>query len=131
MLDVKGFTLVELIVVVAVIAILAGIAVPLYTDTVDRAQYSELVANIRVYEAATQAAITKNGFPTEIIVWGDGVEEADEWNEDVWIANGIDNGIIITIDQTGKFRISFEEESQNYERYARLIEKYGELEEVA
>lgn len=127
----KGFTMIELIVVVAVIAILVSIAVPMYSELVSRTQYSELISNIRVYEACAQAAITSNGFPTETIVWGDGIDEAEEWNEDIWVVEGIDNGILVTIDVSGKFSISFEESSDEYADYARLIEKYGELEEVA
>lgn len=129
--DSKGFTMVELIVAVAVIAVLVSIAVPMYTEMVSRTQYSELIANIRVYEASAQAAITSNGFPTETIVWGDGLDEADEWDESMWVVEGIDNGILVTIGVDGKFSISFEEDSDEYEDYARLIEKYGELEEVA
>lgn len=130
MLDSKGFTLVELIVAIAIIAILIGIAVPLYTDTASRAEYSELIANIRVYEASAQTVITRNGFPTETIVWGDSEQETGEWSEDKWVVQGIDAGILVTIDVNGEFSISFEEDSEVYERYIYLIDKYGELEEV-
>lgn len=42
----KGFTVIELMIVVAIVAILAGIAVPAYSDYVTRSKISEAVANL-------------------------------------------------------------------------------------
>ena len=42
----KGFTLVELMIVVAIVAILASFAVPAYTDYVKRSKISEAIAGL-------------------------------------------------------------------------------------
>lgn len=48
----KGFTLVELVVVIAILGILAAIAVPKLTTTRDKAKWSAHAANIRTIESA-------------------------------------------------------------------------------
>lgn len=47
----RGFTLIELMIVVAIVAVLAAIAMPSYTDYITRAKFSEAtgqLANLRV-----------------------------------------------------------------------------------
>ncbi|MBR6094996.1 MAG: BspA family leucine-rich repeat surface protein [Lachnospiraceae bacterium] len=53
----KGFTLVELIVVLVIIAILAGIAVPVVIGFVDRAREKEFIGNAEISLSATQAVL--------------------------------------------------------------------------
>ena len=56
----KGFTLVELMVVVAIIIILAAILVPRYLDVTDQAKASKCVANQRTLEGSASVYMADN-----------------------------------------------------------------------
>jgi type IV pilus assembly protein PilA len=48
----KGFTLIELMVVVAIIGVLAAIAIPLYQDYITRSRWSDNLTGVASYKTA-------------------------------------------------------------------------------
>ena len=57
----KGFTLIEMMIVVAIIAILAGVAIPQYTKYVRKAEAVEAVSFLKQMVSAESAYLTSHG----------------------------------------------------------------------
>ena len=59
----KGFTLAELLIVVAIIAVLVGIAIPVFTSQLNKSQQATDMANIRSEYARVVTAAMTDGNP--------------------------------------------------------------------
>lgn len=57
----KGFTLVELVVVIAILGILAGIAIPRFMDATASARGAKIIADMRTIESAETMYYAQNG----------------------------------------------------------------------
>lgn len=84
----RGFTLIELVITVAIVGLLASAALPLASMTIQRAKESELRAALRdirgaidaYKDAAEQGRVVveadKSGYPAELKLLYEGVEDA-------------------------------------------------------
>jgi type IV pilus assembly protein PilA len=67
-LNKKGFTLAELLIVVAIIAVLVGISIPIFTSQLEKAREATDAANIRAAYAEISAnVLTDDGDTTKTV----------------------------------------------------------------
>lgn len=79
----RGFTLVELVIVIAILALLAAIALPKFVNSREKARETAHNANVRVLKSAATTYLADKGNPAETKKWseseGDWEKYLDEW----------------------------------------------------
>ncbi|MGI6057501.1 MAG: type IV pilin protein [Bilifractor sp.] len=91
--DRKGFTLAELLIVVAIIAVLVAISIPIFSKQLEKSRDATSVANIRsAYAEAMNYALEYNG---NGVTWGEKAKDGVQ----VWVDNtGIVSAVRIQVD---------------------------------
>ena len=80
----KGFTLMEMLIVVAIIAVLVAIAIPTFTNQLEKAREATDLANLRgAYAQVMAAALTNAESDTTINLVRDGADGAASWSINV------------------------------------------------
>ncbi len=62
----KGFTLAELLIVVAIIAVLVAISIPIFTSQLEKSRESTDLANVRAAYAEVMSAAITNDVSSEV-----------------------------------------------------------------
>ena len=105
----KGFTLAELLIVVAIIAVLVAISIPIFTAQLEKSREAVDIANIRsAYAEVTAQALTNSDNDYEITVVAKQTQPGWQTDNGTTIAGVALSSITSNANKNGHFVIKYE-----------------------
>ena len=106
----KGFTLIELVIVIAVLGILAGVAIPRFLNASASARGAKVLANLRSIDSAVNLFMSKHGrIPTMAELTADGtgkmLDISTGYNEGMFLVK-LNNGSEKEYTEAGNYGVS-------------------------
>lgn len=86
--EVKGFTLAELLIVVAIIAVLVAISIPIFTSQLHKARVATDWANLRAYYAEIQADFISTGEYNKKVPYEGNPNSTEHFPKEITFLNG-------------------------------------------
>lgn len=109
----RGFTLVELVIVIAILALLAAIALPKFVNSREKARETAHNANVRVLKSAATTYLADQGNPEDEVKWTG--EEGGDWSKyiDKWPKYQLKDGenYVVTISNDGVIKVEPDEKA--------------------
>ena len=105
----KGFTLAELLIVVAIIAVLVAIAIPVFTTQLEKSREATDIANVRSAYAGQMAEFIANGTAADVTVTAK--QQQAGWQGPAGVLTTMINGVEGSVDipaNTNKYTISID-----------------------
>jgi len=94
--NISGFSLIELMVVVAIIGILTTIAIPSYQTYTQRARFTEVISATEIFKTAVSLALQQGTTPSEISNGTNGIPAEPKGTKNL-ASIKVGNGIITAI----------------------------------